>query len=73
MSVTSSGGRGDDRVLERIGRLIEDGASLDEVERRVIRPARRDEDGRSALWLYAWHQANDRTSRRPAPRATAGV
>jgi len=30
------------------------GASLDEIDDTLVRPAALDEERRSALWLYAW-------------------
>lgn len=43
------------RILrDEIDRLVEEGASLDEIERTVIETAGVNEDLSAALWLYAW-------------------
>ena len=39
---------------ELIDELVGEGARLDEIERDVIDLAPLSEDGRAALWLYAW-------------------
>jgi hypothetical protein len=41
-------------IRVEIDELVEDGASLREIERDVIEAAPLSEDARAALWLYAW-------------------
>ena len=38
----------------QIYEMVEDGATLREIEREVIDAAPLGEDARDALWLYAW-------------------
>jgi len=39
---------------ELIDALVQEGASLEEIEREVIDASPMGEDSRAALWLYAW-------------------
>jgi hypothetical protein len=39
---------------QQVAEAMDDGASLDDVDRTVIRPAPLSPELRSALWLYAW-------------------
>jgi hypothetical protein len=39
---------------EQVAEAMHDGASLDDVDQTVIRPAPLSPELRSALWLYAW-------------------
>lgn len=41
-------------LRELIDELVDDGASLAQIERELIEPAALGEDARDALWLYAW-------------------
>lgn len=41
-------------LRELIDELVNDGASLQQIERELIEPAPLGEDARDALWLYAW-------------------
>ena len=41
-------------LRDEIDKLVEEGASLEEIERSVIDPAVVSEDIGAALWLYAW-------------------
>ena len=49
---------------EQIDELVGEGASLDEIEREVIDASPMSEDGRAALWLYAWGSLARRRSDR---------
>jgi hypothetical protein len=51
-----------DVVRERVAEAVDDGATLDEVEDEVLRPAPVSGEARDALWLYAW---NLREAQRP--------
>jgi hypothetical protein len=42
------------QLREAVDELVEQGASLRDIEREVIEPAPLGEDARDALWLYAW-------------------
>jgi hypothetical protein len=42
------------RLQRRVASMIRNGASLDEVERKVIEPCDFGPDRQAALWLYAW-------------------
>jgi hypothetical protein len=42
-------------VRARVAEAVDDGATLDEVEDEVLRPAPVSGDARDALWLYAWN------------------
>ncbi len=42
------------QLNESIAALVEEGASLDEVESDVIDPSGLESDRKDALWLYAW-------------------
>jgi hypothetical protein len=54
------------RILrEQVADAMHDGASLDDVERTVIRAAPLSPELRSALWLYAW-ELSERDGQRPA-------
>jgi hypothetical protein len=54
------------RILrEQVAEAVHDGASLDDVERTVIRPAPLSPELRSALWLYAW-ELSERDGQPPA-------
>ena len=55
-----------DAVREKVAEAVDDGATLDEVEANVLRPAPVSHEARDALWLYAW---NLRESQRPSPRS----
>jgi hypothetical protein len=50
-------------MQRRIGGLLSDGASLEQVEAEVIDSCGLRQDEKSALWLYAWSLAD----RRPRP------
>lgn len=41
-------------LRELIDELVDDGASLQRIEREIIEPSALGEDARDALWLYAW-------------------
>ena len=41
-------------LRELIDELVDDGASLQQIENEVIDAAPLGEDARDALWLYAW-------------------
>jgi hypothetical protein len=41
-------------LREQVAQAVDDGADLDEVEARVIGPARVSSELHDALWLYAW-------------------
>ena len=47
---------------ELIDELVRDGASLQEIEHEVIEASPMSEDGRAALWLYAWGSIERRRS-----------
>ena len=34
--------------------MVDEGATLREIEQEIIEPAPLSEDSRAALWLYAW-------------------
>ncbi len=60
--------------LETIRRSIEnrvaEGATLDQIERALLRPLSwLEDDERSALWLYAWLLATGSGAGGPATRA----
>ena len=43
------------RVLrQQVEAAMDDGASLDDVDRTIVRPAPLSPELQSALWLYAW-------------------
>ena len=50
-------------VRERVAEAVDEGATLDDVERHLLEPAPVSHDARDALWLYAW---NLREAQRPA-------
>jgi hypothetical protein len=50
-------------VRERVAEAVDEGATLDDVERHLLEPAPVTTDARDALWLYAW---NLREAQRPA-------
>jgi len=52
-------------IREEIDRYVQDGASLEEIEREVIDAAPGSEDVRAALWLYAWGCVERERSRSP--------
>ena len=52
-------------VRERVAEAVDDGATLDEVEEELLRPAPVSHEARDALWLYAWNLAE---LQRPADR-----
>ena len=52
-----------DAVRTQVAEAVDDGASLDEVEESLLRPAPVSHEARDALWLYAW---NLRELQRPA-------
>jgi hypothetical protein len=45
---------------ERVAEAVHDGASLEEVEEGLIRPAPLPVELRDALWLYAWNLEEER-------------
>jgi hypothetical protein len=47
-------GTGIRTLRQQVEAAMDDGASLDDVERVVIRPAPLSPELSSALWLYAW-------------------
>jgi hypothetical protein len=47
-------GTGIRTLRQQVAQAMDDGASLDDVEQAVIRPAPLSPELRSALWLYAW-------------------
>jgi len=47
---------------EQIDECVAEGASLQEIERDVIADAPLGDDGRDALWLYAWGSIERRRS-----------
>jgi hypothetical protein len=54
------------RILrEQVADAMNDGASLDDVDRPVIGPAPLSPELRSALWLYAW-ELGERDGHPPA-------
>jgi hypothetical protein len=64
--------------LRRLQHLILDrmlaGASLEEIEAELIDPAKElTEDGRSALWLYAWSFQNTSRQRYKADQLVRGL
>lgn len=44
-----------DPLRRTVAALAGAGATLPDIDRDVVAPAALDEEGRSALWLYAWH------------------
>lgn len=54
-----------DAVRLQVEEAVDDGASLDEVEESLLRPAPVSHDARDALWLYAW---NLQEAQRPPAR-----
>jgi hypothetical protein len=44
-----------DAVRARVAEAVDEGASLDQVEQELLRPAPVSHDARDALWLYAWN------------------
>jgi hypothetical protein len=52
-------------VRARVAEAVDEGASLDQVEAEVLRPAPVSGEARDALWLYAW---NLRELQRPPAR-----
>jgi hypothetical protein len=60
-------------LLQRIERLSSRGASLDEIEDRVIDPTAISERKKSALWLYAWSLMPRRSQLREATRLVRHV
>lgn len=50
-------------MREQVAEAVDHGASLDEVEESLLRPAPVSHEARDALWLYAW---NLRELQRPA-------
>ena len=49
-------------LRELIDELVDDGASLQQIESDIIEPAPLGEDARDALWLYAWGSLERRRS-----------
>ena len=47
-------------LREEILAAVRDGASLQEIEREIVEQASLGEDGRAALWLFAWGSAERR-------------
>ena len=60
-------------LLQRIERLNSRGASLDEIENRVIDQVAITERKKSALWLYAWSLMPRRSQLREATRLARHV
>jgi hypothetical protein len=56
------------RLKERIAARMSRGASLDEVEEKLIDPAPLRADQKSALWLYAWSMTDQQLQRQQANR-----
>jgi hypothetical protein len=54
-----------DDVRDSVAAAVDGGATLREVEEKVLRPAPVSHDARDALWLYAWNLAE---TQRPAVR-----
>lgn len=54
------------RLKDRIAARMSRGATLDEVEERLIEPAPLRADQKSALWLYAWSLTDQNLQRQQA-------
>jgi hypothetical protein len=52
------------KVQDEIAAWIQAGHDLDEIETELIAPAPMSDDGRAALWLYAWALRDSSAARR---------